>query len=131
MLRIKKMLRVMVLSVVVLVLVSGCAEEMIIEEMITEEELVSRVVEAYQEIETVRFSMGITSEVELRTKEFARIFEMIATKNGVLDNVNEDMRINGWVSFLQLPDPSERTYMSMRMYLIDNIFDRQYNVLKN
>ena len=118
-LRIKKMLGVVILSVAVLV--SGCAEEMIIEEMITEEELVSRVVEAYQKIETAKFSIGITSEVELQTEKFAGIFEMIATKRGVLDNINEDMRISGWAIFPQLPDPSENTRVCMVMYLIDNI----------
>ena len=101
-------------------LVSGCAKE-----TITEKELVSRVVEVYQEIETVRFDIDITAEVEFQTEKFAGISEMTTTVSGVLGNVNEDMKENREVSFLQLPGQPGKVNMFTEMYLIDNI------ILKN
>lgn len=113
MLKIKKMLGIIVLSVTALALVSGCTRE-----TITEEELVNKVVEAYQRIETVKFDMDMTAKTELQVEEITNSFKtelqveeitdnskMIATGSGVLDNVNKDlyMKINKERYFFSRP----------------------------
>ncbi|MCL0071980.1 copper amine oxidase N-terminal domain-containing protein, partial [Peptococcaceae bacterium] len=96
---------------------------------ITEEELVNKVVETYQKIETAKFDTNMTTKVEFQVEEITGSFEMITTGSGILDNVNQDlyMKMN---TEMNLPQPQidglqpaqpEKMNMLMETYLIDNI----------
>ncbi|MCL0032776.1 hypothetical protein M1N06_03325 [Peptococcaceae bacterium] len=124
MLKFKKTFLTVFLPVLLLMLASGCTKE-----TITEEELVNKVVETYQKIETAKFDTNMTAKVEFQAEEITESFEMITTGSGILDNVNQDlyMKMNTEVNLPQpqidglQPAQPEKMNTLMEMYLIDNI----------
>ncbi|MCL0100544.1 hypothetical protein M1N80_01855 [Peptococcaceae bacterium] len=124
MLKFKKTFLTVFLPVLLLMLASGCTKE-----TITEEELVNKVVETYQKIETAKFDTNMTAKVEFQAEEITESFEMITTGSGILDNVNQDlyMKMNTEVNLPQpqtgesQPAQPEKMNTLMEIYLIDNI----------
>ncbi|MCD5407067.1 MAG: hypothetical protein LRZ99_05190 [Desulfotomaculum sp.] len=103
--------------VLVLVVTVGCSGKV---DLVAEEELVDKVVEVYQGIETVQFDMNMSMQAEMKIGAKTEQFDSTTTGSGVIDNVNQAMKMT---MQMQMPglDGAVAETMETEMYFINNV----------